>query len=113
MPASWFGRDRSCWTEGHALCVKKNGKAFKGRSCCVKDGVDAEFLAAHNDPHNLFPAGGEVNGDRSAHPYGTVEGEPRKYGTCDFEVGGRPKAAEPAEGVRGEVARAMLYMADR
>ena len=113
VPASWFGRERSCWTAGHALCVKKNGKAFKGRKCCAKDGVDAEFLAAHNDPHNLFPAGGEVNGDRSAHPYGTVEGEPRKYGACDFEVGGKPKAAEPAEGVRGEIARAMLYMADR
>ena len=54
-----------------------------------------------------------MNGDRSAHPYGTVEGEPRNYGACDFEVGGRPKAAEPAEGVRGEIARAMLYMADR
>ena len=113
VPASWFGRERSCWTAGHAVCVKKNGKAFKGRKCCEKDGVDPEFLAAHNDPHNLFPAGGEVNGDRSAHPYGTVEGEPRKYGECDFEVGGRPKVAEPADGVRGEIARAMLYMADR
>ena len=113
VPASWFGRERSCWTGGHALCVKKNGKAFKGRKCCEKAGVDAEFLAAHNDPHNLFPAGGEVNGDRSAHPYGMVEGEPRRYGACDFEVGGRPKVAEPADGVRGEIARAMLYMADR
>ena len=72
-----------------------------------------DFQAAHNDPHNLFPAGGEVNGDRSAHPYGTVEGEPRTYGACDFEVGGRPKVAELGEGVRGELARAMLYMEER
>ena len=35
------------------------------------------------------------------------------YGECDFEVGGKPKAAEPAEGARGELARAMLYMAAR
>ena len=113
VPASWFGSHRTCWQEGHAKCGKKNGKPLKGRKCCLKAGVDPEFQAAHNDPHNLFPAGGEVNGDRSAHPYGTVEGEPRKYGKCDFEVGGKPKVAEPANRVRGELARAMLYMAQR
>ena len=113
VPASWFGRDRSCWSDGHTLCVKKNGKSFKGRKCCLKPGVDPSFVDAHNDPHNLFPAGGEVNGDRSAYPYGTIEGEPRSYGACDFEVGGRPKVAEPADAVRGELARAMLYMAER
>ena len=53
--------DRSCWTEGHELCVRRSGEAYKGRDCCTKRGVDPDFLAAHN----LFPAGGEVNGDRS------------------------------------------------
>ena len=113
VPASWMGEGRACWTDGDSLCVKKDGKAFKGRRCCVKPGVDAGFVAAHNDPHNLFPAGGEVNGDRLNHPYGTVQDEPRAYGTCDFEVGGRPKVAEPPDTVRGELARAMLYMAER
>ena len=121
VPASWFGRHRPCWKAGHALCGTKKGKPVKGRKCCLKPGVDPDFEAAHNDPHNLFPAGGEVNGDRSAHPYGTVAGEPRAYGSCDFELGlgtesgagGRPKLAEPAHGVRGELARAMLYMAER
>ena len=114
VPASWFGSHRTCWKTGHQLCgTKKNGKPLKGRKCCLVPGVDPEFQSAHNDPHNLFPAGGEVNGDRSAHPYGTVAGEPRAYGTCDFEVGGKPKVAEPTKHVRGEVARAMLYMADR
>ena len=35
---------------------------------------ETTLCGCSNDPHNLFPAGGEVNGDRSAHPYGTVEG---------------------------------------
>jgi len=114
VPASWFGSHRACWKVGDARCgTKKNGKPLKGRECCLKPGVDPDFQAAHNDPHNLFPAGGEVNGDRSAHPYGAVQGEPRAYGSCDFEVGGKPKVAEPANRVRGEVARAMLYMAER
>ena len=113
VPASWMGQGRGCWTDGDALCVKKDGKSFKGRKCCLKPGVDPAFVAAHNDPHNLFPASGEVNGDRLNHPFGTVEGEPRRYGSCDFEVGGSPKVAEPADAVRGELARAMLYMVDR
>ena len=113
VPASWFGRERACWQDGHPSCVDRHGKPFKGRKCCLVPGVDAPFVAAHNDPHNLFPAGGEVNGDRSAHPFGNVEGEPRHYGACDFEVGGDPRIAEPARGVQGEIARAMLYMAMR
>ena len=113
VPASWLGRGRACWSEGHELCVKSDGTPFKGRECCTKRGVDPAFMAAHNDPYNLFPAGGEVNGDRSAYPYGTVEGELREYGSCDFEVGGEPKVVEPADNVRGEIARAMRYMADR
>lgn len=57
VPASWFGRHRSCWRVGHALCGTK-----KGRACCLKPGVDPDFQAAHNDPYNLFPAGGELMG---------------------------------------------------
>ena len=43
----------------------------------------------------------------------TVAGEHRSYGACDFEVGGSPTVAEPTKCVRGELARAMLYMADQ
>ncbi len=111
VPASWFGRDRACWKTGHAKCVNSKGKAYKGRKCCSKRGVDSEFMRAYVDPHNLFPSSGEVNGNRSAWPFGVVPGEKRVYGQCDFEFAN--KTAEPATGVRGELARAMLYMADR
>ena len=107
------GKDRACWKEGHALCVKADGRPFKGRRCCMKPGVDEAFRAFHNDPHNLFPASGEINGDRSNLPFGEVKGEDREYGACDFEVGGEPKRAEPGELSRGELARAMLYVRDR
>ena len=60
-PVSWFGRQRSCWTAGHALFGSRNGKSKKGRGCCLKPAVDPAFRATHNDPHILFPAGGEVN----------------------------------------------------
>jgi deoxyribonuclease I len=104
VPASWIGRGRVCWDTGHADCQKK------GRKCCAK--VDDEFMSAYASPHNLFPSSGEVNGDRSAYPFGIVPGEVRNYGACDFEVGGTPKVVEPPDRVRGEIARAMLYMID-
>lgn len=64
------------------------------------------------DMHNLVPAVGELNGDRSDRPYGIVAGEPREYGACDFEIehAGGDGPTEPAESVRGDVARAWLYM---
>ena len=55
---------------------------------------------------------GELNGDRSNKPYGEVAGEPRLYGACDFEIGGKPSVTEPPDNVRGDAARIWLYMSD-
>jgi deoxyribonuclease-1 len=59
---------------------------------------------------NLVPAVGEVNGDRAHYPFGEVAGEPREYGECDFEVDREHQLAEPRPSVRGDIARAYLYM---
>lgn len=67
------------------------------------------------DLHNLLPAVGELNADRSDRPYGEVAGEPREYGACDFEVdrgAGRGGVTEPPAAVRGDVARIWLYAVD-
>ena len=56
---------------------KNDGTRFKGRKCCTKRGVDPDFMEAHNDLHNLLPAGGELNGGGLNHPFGEVDGEPR------------------------------------
>jgi len=70
--------------------------------------VDAWFRHAEADLHNLFPAAGELNGDRKDKPYGEIPGEERQYGVCDFEV--NTDTAEPRAEIRGELARAILYM---
>lgn len=110
VPASYFGRHRMCWKQGHARCVKSNGASYKGRACCAK--VDKTFKRIEADLHNLAPAVGELNGDRSNLPYGVVAGEQRQYGRCDFEIGGKPRVTEPRPAVRGEAARIWLYMSD-
>lgn len=126
VPASLFGQPLSCWANGHAECVNSKGKAYKGRKCCAK--VSEWFEHAEADLHNLAPAVGELNGDRSNHPYGMLVpfDEPaetatpdailkhRRYGQCNFEVaapeGGDGRLTEPMPDVRGDVARVWFYM---
>ena len=110
LPASIMGENLSCWGDQRGelfpACVKSNGKLHNGRTCCQK--VNPTFKNAHNDLVNLTPAIGEVNGNRSNHRYGIIEGETRKYGACDFEF--EDNIAEPSERVRGDIARIQLYM---
>lgn len=106
FPASQFGNFRQCWREPEAVC----GVGTSGRECCQD--ADPVFNAAHNDLHNLFPAVGHVNGKRSDLNWGMVEGEPREFGRCDFEVDRGIRRAEPPEHARGVIARTMLYMRD-
>ena len=80
------------------------------RECCVR--VDRIFRRIEADLHNLTPAVGELNGDRSNLPYGVVDGEPHLYGACDFEIGGKPRVTEPRDKVRGDAARIWLYMVE-
>ncbi len=110
VPAYYFGAERACWKKGNARCVKSDGTPFRGRACCAR--VDKKFQKMEADLHNLTPAVGELNGDRSNLPYGIVKGEPREYGQCDFEIGGSPKITEPRDEVRGDAARIWFYMAD-
>jgi deoxyribonuclease I len=106
VPAFAFGAHRQCWTE--KLCRDSKGKQFKGRSCCRRS--DPEFRRMEADLQNLAPEIGELNADRSHFAFGEVEGEPRAYGRCDFEVDRQAKTVEPATALRGDIARAYLYM---
>jgi deoxyribonuclease-1 len=110
VPAYFFGHTRVCWTKGNQQCVRSTGKSFKGRECCAR--VDKTFKRIEADLHNLTPAVGELNGDRSNLPYGLVSGELRAYGACNFEIGGKPRVAEPSDDSRGDAARIWFYMAE-
>ena len=96
MPAHHFGHQRQCWQKG-------------GRKACKKD---PEFKLMEADLHNLVPAIGEVNGDRSNYKFGMLEGEKRAYGSCDVEINFKAKRVEPRPSVRGDIARIYFYMAD-
>lgn len=108
FPAYHFGQFRACWRE--KLCTDSRGDKYGGRECCNK--IDPTFKAAHNDLHNLFPAVGEINGDRRNYNWGMISGEKREYGECDIEVDSSIRRAEPPESVRGNIARTYFYMSD-
>jgi deoxyribonuclease-1 len=58
MPAYWFGSQLQCWQDG-------------GRKACKQ---------MEGDMHNLVPAIGELNADRSNYRFSMLEGEKRRYG---------------------------------
>ena len=97
MPAFRFGSQLQCWQNG-------------GRKACKK--VKA-FKQMEGDLHNLVPAVGELNADRSNYRFDMIKGEKRRYGQCNFEVDFKAKRAEPPENVQGDIARTYFYMADR
>lgn len=106
VPAENFGKSFSEWREGHASCVRTNGVRYKGRRCASK--ASATYRLMEADLYNLVPEIGELNADRRNYRYGIIEGEPRNYGGCDFEVEGR--VVEPRPEIRGDIARVYFYM---
>ncbi|RRV05244.1 deoxyribonuclease I [Pseudomonas sp. v388] len=98
VPAWTFGHQRQCWQNG-------------GREHCEND--DPVFKAMEADLFNLYPAVGEVNGDRSNFNYGMASKVAAQYGQCKTRVDFEQRAAEPRDEVKGLVARTTFYMFDR
>ena len=96
MPAWFFGSGMKCWKKG-------------GRKACKKD---KQFEKMEADLHNLVPAIGEINGDRSNFSFANIEGEKRVYGACDFEINFKERVVEPRQAIQGDIARIYFYMSE-
>lgn len=71
------------------------------------------FNRIEADMHNLFPARRDMNKARGAMAYAEIPGENGLVPGCDLEIDTRRRLVEPRPAVRGDIARAMLYMAQR
>lgn len=98
VPAWQFGHQLKCWQDG-------------GRQNCRKS--SQEFRLMEADLHNLVPAIGEVNSDRSNFNFSEWNGLPHQYGRCPMVVDYKSRKVQPPESARGFIARAYLYMHDR
>ena len=89
-----------------------NGLSCGTRKQCRNNSPTFNKIEA--DLHNLYPSRSDVNEKRSSFRFGLIRGEERHFGqACDFEFDSRRRIVEPAESVRGDVARAMFYMASQ
>ena len=95
VPAWAMGHQRQCWQKG-------------GRSYCAKN--DPVFTKAEGDLHNLVPAIGEINNDRSNYRFSVWTRQPRMYGQCQMLVDFKGRRVQPPEPVRGKIARITFYM---
>lgn len=107
IPAENFGRQFSCWRNGDAKCVNSKGKSYKGRKCCEK--VNQKYRIMQADMHNLFPAIGELNGDRKNFRFDFEEASGGQYGECKFDVLFKERRARVKKELRGVIARDYLY----
>lgn len=110
VPASALGANRACWTTGLPACRKDDGTMEAGRSCCEK--ADPLYQMMSNDPVNLAPAIGEVNGRRSNLPFGLLPaGTGDTFGAqCSIRIDSGRDTVEPPPSRRGDIARVYAYM---
>ncbi len=95
VPAWEFGHQLQCWQQG-------------GRKNCAKN--DSLFARMESDLHNLVPAIGEVNGDRSNFRFSQWNSKSGQYGQCDMTIDFKARRAQPPAHTRGAIARSYLYM---
>ncbi|HBC3563078.1 extracellular deoxyribonuclease Dns [Vibrio cholerae] len=99
VPAWQFGHQLQCWQQG-------------GRKNCTR--TSPEFNKMEADLHNLTPAIGEVNGDRSNFGFSQWNGvDGVTYGQCEMQVNFKERTAMPPERARGAIARTYLYMSEQ
>lgn len=104
VPAWQFGNQKQCWRDG----LEKYNSGRKG----CKGNEEFEMMEA--DLHNLVPAIGEVNGDRSNFKATMIaEKIAPQYGQCNMVIDFTNKKAMPPQEIRGDIARIHFYMADR
>ena len=97
--SAWeFAHQRQCWING-------------GRKNCERN--DNLFKTMEGDLHNLYPAVGEINGDRSNYRFAKVVRGPKNYGQCEMIIDRKRQLVNPPIRARGIIARAYLYMQDR
>ena len=98
---------------------KKVGDAYN-REHTVPQSWFSENSIPRSDPHHIFATDGYVNNQRGNYPYGDVNGSPNvltngfggtgspvgTYGSC-----GSSTVFEPEDAYKGDIARAVLYMA--
>jgi deoxyribonuclease-1 len=90
--------------------VKKQLKCGTRKQCRERS---SRFNQIEMDMHNLYPSDKGANQERLAYAFAEIPGEKWWREDCDLEIDKHKRLAEPREAVRGDIARAALYMEER
>ena len=104
-------RDRSYNIE-HVYPMSWVGKALRcgdRRQCRQRSAL---FNRIESDMHNMYPARKDLNKLRGSMSFAELRGERHVERGCDMEVDQKSRRVEPRPAVRGNIARAMLYLSD-
>ncbi len=94
MPTHTFGSSLKCWTKN--LCTRADGIKVKGAQCCSE--VSPKYKKMESDMHNIFPAINRLSSIEEIFDFGGMW----EYKFCPGE--------NPSLRIRGDIARAYLYM---
>ena len=116
VPASRFGKTFGDWKKRESFGCRLHPilRAVLFMDCTTRSArenarsMSKQYRLMESDMYNLVPAIGLINQKRSDLAYGEIPGEKRVFGNCDFEVS--KGLAEPAEHIRGDIARIYFYM---
>ena len=95
MPMAWVKKELKCGTRKQ--CHERSSR----------------FNQIEMDMHNLYPSDKGANHERLAYAFADIPGEKWWRDDCDLEIDKHKRLAEPREAVRGDIARAALYMEER
>lgn len=120
VPVVWFEKQLPCWRE--YLCEDKRGKKFKGLACCEL--LDKDFSKMMTDLHNIVPEiqnlkreirDYRISGLKHDNQFGDfyLQNNPEQFKChgCKMFLSKDYQLIEPADELKGMVARAHLYMA--
>ncbi len=106
VPVSIFAKDMECWTT--PICTDKNGKSYRGRSCCLK--TNPLFKKMYYDENNIRLVIGEINRARSNYEYGDVVNIDARFGACDVYIDRANKTAQMPKHLHDEITSIEQYM---
>ncbi|MCO4319995.1 endonuclease [Aliidiomarina quisquiliarum] len=92
------------------ISVITRGRPCGNRSECSRS--DAQYRQIKADPFNISPAIGEVNALRSNYSFTELThiSFSESFGACDFKFDARQRLVEPADSVKGFIARTYMYV---
>lgn len=102
----YYGTNRSKKLEAEHIVPRSRLAKYWGSKEEAKKQLAYRYM--ESDLRNLYPSNGGLNEARSNYRFGIVDGEPRDFGTCDFEV--KNETVEPKEDIQGDIARIYFHM---